>query len=335
MQFIHSRRDFLATLSAAGAASVLGSRAALADEGPPEVATVRLPHDPSVCVVPAYVADDLLRAEGFTEIQYVPTVHGISVGGMAARGEIDFGVIFAPSIVYHLETGETVTVVAGVHTGCYELFADEGIHRVIDLKGKSVGTPALGSGPHVFLAAIAAYVGLDPTNDINWVASMSPEPLDLFAEGKVDAVLGFPPWAQQTRARGIGHVILNGAVDRPWSDYFCCLLAGNPKFVREHPIATKRVVRAILKATDICAAELRRAAQRLVEAGVTSHYDIALQTLNELPYGAWREYDPEDTMRFFALRLHEAGMITSTPNQIVAEGTDWRFLNELKRELKA
>jgi NitT/TauT family transport system substrate-binding protein len=164
MQFIHSRRDFLATLSAAGAASVLGSRAALADEGPPEVATVRLPHDPSVCVVPAYVADDLLRAEGFTEIQYVPTVHGISVGGMAARGEIDFGVIFAPSIVYHLETGETVTVVAGVHTGCYELFADEGIHRVIDLKGKSVGTPALGSGPHVFLAAIAAYVGLDPTN---------------------------------------------------------------------------------------------------------------------------------------------------------------------------
>jgi NitT/TauT family transport system substrate-binding protein len=334
MQFIHSRRDFLATLSAAGAASVLGSRAALADEGPPEVATVRLPHDPSVCVVPAYVADDLLRAEGFTEIQYVPTVHGISVGGMAARGEIDFGVIFAPSIVYHLETGETVTVVAGVHTGCYELFADEGIHRVIDLKGKSVGTPALGSGPHVFLAAIAAYVGLDPTNDINWVASMSPEPLDLFAEGKVDAVLGFPPWAQQTRARGIGHVILNGAVDRPWSDYFCCLLAGNPKFVREHPIATKRVVRAILKATDICAAEPRRAAQRLVEAGVTSHYDIALQTLNELPYGAWREYDPEDTMRFFALRLHEAGMITSTPNQIVAEGTDWRFLNELKRELK-
>ena len=334
MQFIHSRRDFLATLSAAGAASVLGSRAALADEGPPEVATVRLPHDPSVCVVPAYVADDLLRAEGFAEVQYVPTVHGISVGGMAARGEIDFGVIFAPSIVYHLETGETVTVVAGVHTGCYELFANEGIHRVIDLKGKTVGTPALGSGPHVFLAAIAAYVGLDPTNDINWVASMSPDPLELFAEGKVDAVLGFPTLAQQTRARGIGHVILNGAVDRPWSDYFCCLLAGNPEFVREYPIATKRVVRAILKATDICAAEPQRAAQRLVEAGVTSDYDIALQTLNELPYGAWRDYHPEDTMRFFALRLHEAGMITSTPNQIVAEGTDWRFLNELKRELK-
>jgi NitT/TauT family transport system substrate-binding protein len=40
-------------------------------------------------------------------------------------------------------------------------------------------------------------------------------------------------------------------------------------------------------------------------------------------------------MRFYALRLHEAGMIRSSPNQIIAEGTDWRFLNELKRELKA
>ena len=40
-------------------------------------------------------------------------------------------------------------------------------------------------------------------------------------------------------------------------------------------------------------------------------------------------------MRFYALRLHEVGMIKSTPNTIIAEGTDWRFVNELKRELKA
>ena len=59
------------------------------------------------------------------------------------------------------------------------------------------------------------------------------------------------------------------------------------------------------------------------------------QTLTELPYDRWREYDPEDTLRFYALRLHEAGMIKSTPNKLIAEGTDWRFLNELKRELKA
>jgi NitT/TauT family transport system substrate-binding protein len=335
MHIMQSRRDFLASASLAAAAGVLGPRASLADEGPPEVTTIRLPHDPSVCVVPAYIADDLLRAEGFTEVRYVPTVHGISVGGMAARGEIDFGVLFAPSIIQHLEAGERVTAVAGVHTGCYELFADERIHRVIDLKGRRVGTPALGSGPHVFLAAIAAYVGLDPVDDLNWVASMSPSPMELLAQGEIDACLGFPPEAQQARARSVGHVILNGAVDRPWSEYFCCLLTGNPDFIREHPIATKRVVRAILKATDLCAAEPERAAQRLVDWAVTPSYEDALRALNELPYGTWRNYHPEDTLRFFALRLHEAGMISSTPNQLLAEGTDWRFLNELKHELKA
>jgi NitT/TauT family transport system substrate-binding protein len=85
----------------------------------------------------------------------------------------------------------------------------------------------------------------------------------------------------------------------------------------------------------MCAAEPEMAAQRLVDAGISPGYDVALQTLNEVPYGTWREYHPEDTMRFFALRLHEAGMIEATPNNIIAEGTDWRFLGELKRELKA
>ena len=69
--------------------------------------------------------------------------------------------------------------------------------------------------------------------------------------------------------------------------------------------------------------------------GSRERYDYALQTLTELPYDSWREFDPEDSMRFYALRLHEVGMIKSSPNALLAEGTDWRFLNELKRELKA
>ena len=98
---------------------------------------------------------------------------------------------------------------------------------------------------------------------------------------------------------------------------------------------TKRVVRAILKAADICAADPERAARRLVDGGFAERYDYALQTLTELPYDRWRHFDPEDSMRFYALRLHEVGMIKSSPNAILAGGTDWRFLNELKRELKA
>jgi NitT/TauT family transport system substrate-binding protein len=180
-----------------------------------------------------------------------------------------------------------------------------------------------------------AYVGLDSNQDVRWVTSPSVKPMELFAAGKIDAFLGFPPEPQELRARNVGHVIVNSSVDRPWSQYFCCMLAGNPQFIDRHPIATKRVLRAILKVTDLCVAEPERVAQRLVDRGFTPRYDYALQTLTDVPYGKWREYDPEDTIRFYALRLHETGMITSSPNKIIADGTDWRFLNELKRELKA
>jgi NitT/TauT family transport system substrate-binding protein len=57
--------------------------------------------------------------------------------------------------------------------------------------------------------------------------------------------------------------------------------------------------------------------------------------MKDVPYARWRDYDAEDTLRFYALRLHEAGMIRSSPQKIIATGTDWRFLNELKRELKS
>jgi NitT/TauT family transport system substrate-binding protein len=242
---------------------------------------------------------------------------------------------FAAPLAIALDAGEPLTIIAGAHVGCFELLANEAVRRIADLKGRSVGVPAMGSSPHIFVASMATYVGLDPNADINWVTSPSVKPKELFAEGKIDAFLGFPPEPQEMRARNIGHVIVNSAIDRPWAQYFCCMVAANADFVRQHPVATKRVLRAVLKAIDFCATDAEGAAQRLVNGGITERYDYALETLTELPYDRWREYDPEDTMRFYALRLHEAGMIRSSPNALLAEGTDWRFLNELKRELKA
>ena len=209
-----------------------------------------------------------------------------------------------------------------------------GIRGIADLKGKSVGAQAAGSTRIGLPTLLAASVGLDPARDIDWVTDPSRKPLELFMQGKIDAFLGFPPEPQDLRARHIGHVIVNTAVDRPWSQYFCCMLVGNREYVQKYPVATKRVLRAILKAADLCATEPARAARRLVDRGFAERYDYALQTLSELPYERWREYDAEDSIRFYALRMREAGLIKATPQKIIADGTDWRFLNELKRELK-
>jgi NitT/TauT family transport system substrate-binding protein len=72
-----------------------------------------------------------------------------------------------------------------------------------------------------------------------------------------------------------------------------------------------------------------------MESKGLARYETTIQTLREIPYGTWREYSPEDALRFYALRMRDVGMLNSTPQQIIAKGTDWRFLNELKRELKA
>jgi len=333
MQILRSRRDFLAGASLAAAAGVLAGRRALAAEEPPEVTTVRLNKIPSICLAPQYVAAELLRAEGFTDVRYVPISSAIQHESLV-KGEVDFSLHFAAPLLIPIDAGAPITVLAGVHPGCFELFARPDVRTVLDLKGRSVGIQTIGSSPHVFLSAIAAYVGLDPSRDINWITSGSVKPAQLFAEGKLDAILSLPPEAQELHARNIGHVIVNSAQDLPWSGYFCCMLAGHSDFVRQYPVATKRVLRAIIKAAEICASEPERAARRLVDGGFTARYDYALETLTGLSYTSWRDFDPEDTMRFYALRLHEVGMIKSTPQEIIANGTDWRFLNKLKRELK-
>ena len=334
MQSTQTRRSFLTTLSSAGVVGLVRARDSYAQEAPPETTTVRLGKIYGICIAPQYVAEDLLRAEGFTDVRYVATNPGISTALALARGEIDFTTNYAPPMAISIDAGEPITIVGGEHVGCFEVFAREGIRSIADLRGKNVGVQSIGSSQHIFLSVIAAHVGLDPAKDIHWVTSTSPKPMELFADGKIDAFLGLPPEPQELRGRNIGRVIVNSVLDRPWSQYFCCVLAANREYIRKYPIATKRVLRAIVKAADLCASEPARVARQIVDAGFTPSYDYALQTIKEIPYVRWREYDPADAVRFYALRLREAGMIKSNPNKILADGTDWRHWNELKRELK-
>jgi NitT/TauT family transport system substrate-binding protein len=227
MQTSQNRRRFLATLSATGAAGLIGLPHSKAEDGRLETTTVRIAKGPSVCVAPTYLADALLRAEGFTDIRYVSVDPGPPSARALARGEIDFTTNFSAAFIVAVDSGEPITMLAGEHVGCYELFAREGIRGIPDLKGKTVGVPSLDSSLYMFVSGMASYVGLNPAKDIRWVTSISPKPMELFADGKIDAFLGWPPEPQELRARNIGRVIVNTATDRPWSQYFCCVHAGN------------------------------------------------------------------------------------------------------------
>ena len=275
MSMMRTRRQFLSTLSLAGAAGILPSRA-WAAEPPPEIATVRISKVPVICFAQQYVCEALLRAEGFTDVGYVDTTVPTILEDLG-RGKFDFASQLSLEHIGAIDQGLPIVVVTGLHVGCYELFAHGDIRSITDLKGKRVGqlaNPAL-------ISMMAAYVGLDPKKDFTLVDDRAAKPWDLFADGKLDAYLAFPPEVQELHARKVGHVILRTAEDPPWSQYFCCMMAANREYASRYPVATKRVIRAVLKAADLCASQPEAAARQLVEGGFAERYDYALQTLNE------------------------------------------------------
>jgi NitT/TauT family transport system substrate-binding protein len=295
-------------LAAAGAASLLGpTRAGFAAEPPPETTRIRLSRYPFdlACGAPLWVAEELLRAEGFETVEYVPD-KGDS--DLVAKGKIDMYFYDAPGLVLAVAEGQPVVGLGGMHRGgvtnCSAVLACARSPNCEVERSRSQRRAVRPSSPPWELCR----PGL--RKDVKIV--LADDAAQQFIEGKVDAVLGFPPEPQEFRARKIGRVIVNTSTDRPWSQHFCCFASGNRDFVRKHPVATKRALRALVKAVDICAAEPDTVVRRLVERGFLKNQEYSLQALREIPYRRWREYDSADTIRFLALRMHEAGLIKSS-----------------------
>lgn len=328
-----SRREFMTRLTLVASAAWSGARPHTVDaEPPPETTTLKLFQFPNACFAPYYLAEELLRGEGFTDVQYVQFAPTQTHLKALSSGDVHLTMTDIHTALLHLDTEASIVLLAGIHSGCYELFVTNDIRTVRDLKGRIVSVA--NRGRQAFVSSIAAWIGLNPHKEIDFLIQPASSGMELFAQGIVDAFMGFPPDPQELRSRKIGRVLVDTKVDRPWSQYLCCFLAANPAFVRRHPVATKRAVRAMLKAIDICASDPDRAARALIARGYTARPDFALQAIKEIPYNLWRGYSPSDTVRFHAIRLHEVGIIKSRPQAIMAHGADWRFLNELKKELK-
>jgi NitT/TauT family transport system substrate-binding protein len=161
-------------------------------EAPPETTTLRFVKytDGTTCLAPLYIVEDLLRDEGFTEVRYV-TDPG---GDYLSHEKADFAQQFIQATIIDIDASKPIVALAGVHPGCFEMFARESIRSIHDLKGKNVSVRY--DFDRVVLSIIVASVGLDPAKDINWIVGERSEKQDLFADGKFDAYLAWPPEAQ-------------------------------------------------------------------------------------------------------------------------------------------
>lgn len=302
--------------------------------GPLETTTIRLHSAPPVsCIAAEFMAEPFLREEGFTDVQYRPLVPGTVTDGFA-RGDVDFGLAYAASLMPKIDAGAPLVMLGGIHVGCWKVVATGDIKSLRDFKGKRVAISSLTETDGIFMAMNLASVGLDLRNDVHLVNHPPKENARILASGDVDAVVAFPPITKDLEAKGIGHVVLNSMTDPPWSRYFCCVAVVNRDWMAKHPVATKRALRAVLRGADVVAREPDRTARHMVDRGYTTNFDYTCQILRETPYDVWRQFDPGDSARFYALRLKEVGLIKSTPEDILKRGTDFRYLERLRRELK-
>lgn len=335
-----SRRTALAGLAAGAGVGLAGfgwdSQAA---EPPPETTRIRLLADPDVpivCYAPIYLVEEFLRQEGFTDIGYNGYGGGWSEAAVLARGEVDFAATFTSDGLVAMESNAEITFVGGVHSGCVEIYAHDRVRGLTDVAGHRLLAGGVNSPEHIMLSLILGYVGVDPVKDVEWVFEPDYNKwAGLFADDRIDVLFTSPTPSYAVRDMKIGHVILNSTLDDPWRHYICCMLAARSAFVRDHPVAAKRAVRAFMKARDFCASDPRSARDLLLERGVTDSAAYASMLFDEIAYGNWRDYDPRSTVRFFALRLRETGFIDRTPESIIASNTDFRFFEEIRQEMKS
>src|SRR6266403_63790 len=122
---MHRRELLLAGCCAASTALVWSVATRLRAEGanpPPETTTVRLAKNPVICIAPQYVVSDLLSAEGFTNVVYVQSDAGVAQSKALRNGDLDFTLHFSGPLLLQVDRGLRVTLLAGIHVGCFELF---------------------------------------------------------------------------------------------------------------------------------------------------------------------------------------------------------------------
>ncbi len=332
------RRTLLGAAAAAVAAACAPNRTSTAETpapslGPPETTTIRIA-GPTGCDPWTWLADDFLKEEGFTEVKLVSTPQAV------LKGDSDLGAAYGSYVAAHVDAGSPFVALGGTHVGCLELWAKPGISTIRDLKGKTLVVGKKDPLVDIFYGiwvAMLTSVGIDPA-EVKFVEPNVPNfnEIDYFIDGTSDATLTAVTQGPALRAnpKNPGKQVFDTAVDKPWSQYYCCLLVSNRTWVKANPNAAKRATRAVLRAIDYGAKDRQRAVQIAADKKVTQNAPLLYEAIKDLPYG-WRDFDAEETLRFFALRLADGKLIKKSPQQIMTDGTDLAFFRQMQKELKA
>lgn len=324
-------------LAACAPAAVLAPAATAAPSPspmpPPETKTIRIAL--GACDAPQMISERYLQEEGFADIQLT------DAGGLAALtgAKADLASLFVPALATAVDSGKAVVGLGGLHTGCAEMWAPPGVATLQDLRGHTVVVNAktpdnLG---YSMIAMALKNAGVDPS-EVTFVVQADADLTKSFLDGKSDllflATTG--AFAFGTNPANKGHLVLEQAMDAPWSQQDCCVITTTTDWLKANPVAAKRALRAIYRAADTLPKDRADAAKVATDKGLfggSKNVELVRGAANMVPYD-WRTYDVAASMRFHAQLLNAVSLIKFTPDEAVTKATDLRFAKELAVEIK-
>src|SRR5947199_1669693 len=215
-----------------------------------------------------------------------------------------------------IEQGLDVRFLGGVHTGCLRVQTgvNSPIHKIQDLKGKSIGVPGMGTPPFVFANRVLGTHGVDAGKDITWKVYPAGELGLALRKGEVDAVADAEPIGTLLIAQGIARNVegMDEATDEPYASEYCCEIIGNGKWIDANPDSAARATRAILRGAKWVQENPKAAAHLTVEkkylASTVELNTVAISRLKYIPTVS----DSEQTLYTATKEMREAKMLTPT-----------------------
>jgi NitT/TauT family transport system substrate-binding protein len=300
---------------------------------PPETASIRLA--PGACDAPMMIAERYLQEEGFTSVQFVTTGGPPGLTGDRA----DLAVMFVPTLTSAVEGGAAIVGLGGLHTGCAEIWAPQSLSSLKDARGRTVIVTAKTPDnlPYSYIALGLKNAGVDPS-EVNFIVQPDANLTQLFLEGKSDLLFlaTTADVAFKSNPQNKGHVVLDQAMEKPWSEQNCCMITSTTAWLRTNPAAAKRALRAIYRAADSLPKDRSDAAKVAVDKGLfggAANVELVREAANMVPYD-WRSYDVPESIRFHTKLMSAVNLSKLTPEETIAKSTELRYAKELASEIK-
>jgi NitT/TauT family transport system substrate-binding protein len=235
-------------------------------------------------------------------VQWLPFNAGPSAIEGIFAGSVDLTYVGPnPALNGYIRSeGEEIRIIAGAAEGGAALVVagNSGIRKPADFRGKRVGTPQLGNTQDVAARAWLRAQGFRVTltgGDVSVLPAANPDLLQLFTQGRIDAVWTVEPWVSRLEQEAGAQVFLEQ------NDAITTVLVASARFLSRHPAVAERFRRAHVELTAWINSHPGEAME-LTRAGLTA--EIRREVAPALIASAWKRLrftSEVDPARFAAL----------------------------------